>query len=226
MTTANPLIALEPEQFDDLNTIRTIVLKEGVRPAVEVGSRRPRPKGVARVMNVGDEFPVYSPLTVRQVALFQLSRETNQDVVQFFGEDLHGLVRLTVGDISIEIDCRASTAELRAALGIPLQDCRVTVFPGLWEFAWGDGINRRPITCAPVAAELANYCMAGIVIRQEGWRSTSADGDGFALVNLIDGIPFIEGELKRGAVSIASAIGDGLWIAHHWSCPAVTYRIN
>lgn len=226
MTSTNELIALEPEQFDDLALIRRIVLKKGVRPSIEVGRRPPRPRGVARVMNVGDEFPVYSPLTVRKVALFQLSRETNQDVVQFFGEDLRGLVRLAVGDISIEIDCRASTDQLRAALGLSLQDCRITVFPGLWEFAWGEGINRRPITCTAVAADLADFCTAGIVIRQEGWRSTSSDGDGFALVDLIDGIPFIEGELKRGAVSIASAIGDGLWIAHHWSCPAVTYRIN
>lgn len=220
------LIALEPEQFDDLQLMRRIVLKEGVRPSIEVGRRPPRPRGVARVMNVGDEFPVYSPLTVRKVALFQLSRETSQDVVQFFGTDLHGLVRLTVGDISIEIDCRASTDQLRAALGLSLQDCRITAFPGLWEFAWSEGINRRPITCTAIAADLSDYCTAGIVIRQEGWRSTSSDGDGFALVDLIDGIPFIEGELKRGAVSIASAIGDGLWIAHHWSCPAVTYRIS
>lgn len=224
--TSKELIALEPEQFDELALVRQIVLKEGVRPAVEVARRPSRSKGVARVMNVGDEFPVYDPLNVRQVAIFRLSRETSQDTIQFFGEDLHGLVQLTVGDVSVQVDCRASTEELREALGISNLECRITAFPGLWEFAWGEGVTRRAITCSPVAASSPNYCMAGIVVRQEGWRSTSTDGDSYALVNLIDGIPFIEGELKRGAVSIASAIGDGLWIAHHWSCPAVSYRIN
>ncbi len=226
MTTTKELIALEPEQFDDLNTMRTILLKEGVRPAIELTGRPRRSRNVARVMNVGDEFPTYSPLEVRQTAIFYLDRESYQDTVQFFGEDLHGLVRVVAGDTSVEVDCRVTTAELREALGISLADCRITVFPGLWEFAWADSYVRRSVSVTPVNADVAEYCKAGIVVRQEGWRSASADGDNYSLVNLIDGIPFIEGELKRGAVSIASAIGDGLWIAHHWSCPAVTYRIN
>ena len=219
------LIALTEEQHLDLSRIRRIVLKTGDLPAAEVPSKKRRARTVARVMNVGDEFPTYTSLTTRQVALFELARDVETDVIQFFGEDLHGLVSLQVGDISCEIDCRASTAELREALGMSLQDCRVTAFPGLWEFAWGD-VLRKTISCQPKPAEDDNFCFAGIVVYREGWRSVTSDGINPTMVDLIDGIPYIQGELKRGAVSIASALGDGLYIAHHWSCPSVSYRIS
>lgn len=219
------LIALTPEQFADVSEMRRIVLKRGERPPVEIAGSRRRSRTVARVMNVGDEFPVYSPLETRQVALFELSRDTDQDVIQFFGQDLHGLVSLQVGDISCEIDCRASTAELREAVGLAVADCRITAFPGLWEFAWGDR-PRQTIECAAVPAYEAEFCAAGIVVRREGWRSVTSDGINYSLCDLVDGIPFIEGELKRGAVSIASQLGEGLYIAHHWSCPSVSYRLN
>lgn len=218
------LIALTEEQHADLSRIRRIVLKSGALPAADVPAKTRRSRTVARVMNVGDEFPTYSSLATRQVALFELARDVETDVIQFFGEDLHGLVSLRVGDISCEIDCRASTGELRQAVGLSVQDCRITAFPGLWEFAWGD-VTRKSITCNPKPAGLEDFCFAGIVVYPEGWRSVTSDGINPTMVDLIDGIPYIQGELKRGAVSIASALGEGLYIAHHWSCPSVTYRI-
>lgn len=219
------LFALSAAQFSDVSKVVRRVLKTSELSTGDVATRPRRAIGVARVMQIADAYPVYDSLATRQVALFELNRDVDTDVVQFFGDNLHGLVQLSVGDISCEIDCRASTAELRAALGLSVIDCRVTAFPGAWEFAWDQAI-RKPITCVAKPAIESEFCMAGIVVYREGWRSVSSDGSNPVLVDLLDAIPYLEGEVKRGAVAIASALGDGLWVAHHWSCPAVSYRVN
>jgi hypothetical protein len=219
------LYALSGAQFADVSKVVRRVLKTSKLSPVEVATRPRRSSGIVRVQNVAEQYPVYDSLTTRQVALFELARDVETDVVQFFGEELHGLVQLQVGDISCEIDCRASTADLRAALGLSLLDCRVTAFPGLWEFAW-EQATRKPITCIAKPAIESDFCFAGIVVYREGWRSVTSDGANPVLVDLLDAIPYLEGELKRGSVSIASALGDGLYVAHHWSCPAVSYRVK
>jgi hypothetical protein len=219
-----PLYALTSQQHADIgHVVRSS--RNRVRSQVNVGRGDGRQR-VARVMNDGAEFPIYDSIAERDAALFELSRSTDQDTLQFFGSDLQGLVRLTIGSISIEIDCRATTDELRAALGLDVSICRVTAFPGLWEFAWQLGMVPQTITCVPVPAAEDIYCTAGIVQRREGWRSVSADGANVSRVKVLDCIPFLEGELKRGAMAMAFPLGDTLYAAGVWSCPGVTYRIQ
>lgn len=218
------LIALEPEQFDDLNTIRNIVLKEGVRPAADIARKPPRDFPIARLMTVGDDFPKYNPIVSRPAAIFGLSRSTLQVTVKFYGEDLWGKVRLTVGSITVDVDCRATTDTLRAAL-VDLIDCRVTAFPGLWEFAFSEDVTELPtITCAPVVTNATERFLGGCVVTVEGWRSESADGDQYSLVDVLDAVPYVQGEVKLGSIAIAQRYGSALWLAGEWSCPAFSFR--
>lgn len=195
------------------------VLSAPAVPAADRGSL-----SVARLMTVGDEYPVYNPLETRKAAIFELSRNTLQATVKFYGEDLRGLVALTVGSISAQVDCRATTEELRAALS-SLRKCRVTAFPGLWEFVFDDETRELPeITCEPVITSSAVRFLGGCVVTQEGWRSTSVDGDNFSQVDVIDSIPYIEGEVKLGAMALGIRYGAALYLAGQWSCPAFSFR--
>lgn len=198
--------------------------KTGTRRMPYVPGANRRGASLARLMTIGDTFPIYNPLEPRPAAIFELSRYTQQATVKFVGENLWGPVRLTIGDISIEIDCRVTTAALRANLQA-LSRCRITAFPGLWEFAFDDSVTELPwIDCEPVATVNAVRFLGGCIVTREGWRSTSADGDTVSMVDVIDSIPYIEGEVKLGAMALGLRYGAEVYLAGQWSCPAFTFR--
>lgn len=91
---------------------------------------KPSPE-FARLMTVGSQFPKYRSTQQRNAALFEYRPELATSIVTFHGENLWGNVSLTVGSISIEIDCRADQETLRSRLNLNTEDVRVTVFPGL-----------------------------------------------------------------------------------------------
>lgn len=189
---------------------------------VEPADRR-RPVA-ARLMTIGDEVPVYDPLTPRKAALFTLNRDGLQKTVRFQGENLWGSVQLSVGGMSIAVDCRVDTETLRSRLA-GLADCRITVFPGFWEFAFAETVNELPtITCEPVITTATERFIGGCIVMQEGWRSASVDGDNYSQVDVIDSIPFIEGEVKLGAMSVGLRYGAETYLCGTWSCPAYSFR--
>lgn len=179
----------------------------------------------ARLMTVGSTFPKYRPTQTRNAALFELTQELPTVIVQFIGENLWGNVRLTIGSISIEIDCRADQETLRSRLNFTTDYCRATVFPGLWEFAFGRDIGDIPaVSCEPVVTSNSVRFLGGCVVTREGWRSVSQNGVNYDTVKVIDGIPFIEGEVKLGSMAICNRIGTDLYLAGPWHCPAFTFR--
>jgi hypothetical protein len=191
-------------------------------PTVEPANRSRL--AIARLMTIGDEFPKYNPLETRKAAIFQLDRISLQATVKFYGEDLWGDVWLNIGSTTIRIDCRATTDELREALP-NLRDCRITAFPGMWEFAFGDKVTELPeITCEAVLTTAPRRFLGGVVVTQEGWRSSSANGEDVSVVDVIDAIPYIEGELRLGAMAIGTRYGDEVYLAGQWSCPAFSFR--
>jgi len=198
--------------------------KRGARSAPYIPPANRSGSSLARLMTIGTEFPVYNPLETREAALFELSRHTQQATVKFIGQNLWGRVLLTVGSISIEIDCRADSTQLRSRLQA-LSRCRITAFPGLWEFAFDPGTTELPaITCEPVITSNSQRFLGGCVVTREGWRSVTTDNFEPAIVEVIDCIPYIEGEVKLGAMAIGHRYGASLFLAGEWSCPAFTFR--
>lgn len=215
--------ALNPRQY---RSFKRLVRdsQDGTRSTGAVEPADRRRSAVARLMVVGDSFPKYNPLEPRKVAIFGLNREGHQATVKFYGEDLWGDVWLTIGGSgTVRVDCRATTDELRSRVSV--RDCRITAFPGLWEFAFGESVAELPeITCEPVLTSSEERFLGGCVVTREGWRSQSADGEDFAEVEVIDSIPYIEGELRLGAMALGMRYGDALYVAGQWSCPAFSFR--
>lgn len=169
----------------------------------------------SRAMIIDDTYPVYSPRDSRKVALFQISPETNQTTVRMFGCDLSGYIVLTIAGDEFTVPCTATNVQLRTALNLG-RTCRVTAFPGTWEFAWRDRV--LDITARP-----GNGFYGGLLVQDELWVSMTDDDEEPYLVDCVDSIPFIEGEVKRGALSIAQQYGHGTYLAAYWRDPGFNF---
>ncbi len=195
-------------------------MKTRALPYISVPDRRN--DKFARLINIGPEFPVYNPFEPRPVGLFELSRVTKQLTVKFYGENLRGDVFLQIDDLSWRINCQSTSFELTNILS--LNDCRITCFPGLWEFAFGTTWDELPlVTCEPYYTDAPVRFLGGCVVTNEAWRSVTVDGIKPATVEVIDCIPYLEGELKLGAMAIGTKFGDGVYVASQWSCPAFSF---
>lgn len=181
--------------------------------------KRGRSAPFARVMVVDDEYPIYDPREYREVALFAMSPDSNQTTLQMFGVDLIGDIQITIDGATYTVNCQASNDELREALGLEPEVCRVTVFPGTWEFAWVD--DALPIEAIPYTD-----FYGGLLVTDELWRSISEDGVDPLLVDSVDAIPFLQGSVKRGALSLASSFGGSLYMAQHWHCPGFNFGVR
>lgn len=195
------------------------------RPPVGVRPKARHTRRAARVMIVSDSFPIYSPRIHRQVALFDWNRTAYVKTVSFVGQDLEGDILLTIDGTTYRIDCTVGNVGLRAALGLSHRVCRATAFPGYWEFVF-PGRWRPEVSAVPF--EPANsgtpFFEGGLWVVQEGWVSATADGINPSLVPCVDGIPFVEGEVRRGALAIASPLTDSLWLTNKWHCPAFSFK--
>lgn len=196
-----------------------LIYKSGIVVREEPAKRPRRPSeggDVRRLMIVDGAYPVYAPKQLRKAALFSASFDTNQTTVQMFGNDLSGYLELTIGGKVFRPHCQSTAAELRNLVRLDPRYGRISVFPGLWEFAWtGDAL---PISVVPYSAY-----WGGVVVIDELWLSETENGVDPILVDVVDAIPFIEGQVKRGAVSIASAYGDGFFVAQYWNCPGFSF---
>ena len=206
----------------------------------ELPAASPRPP-FARLMTVGSTFPKYRPVQLRNAALFDYRPELATICIKFIGENLWGDVSLTIGETSVRLDCRADTETIRGRLNFNLDYCRATAFPGLWEFAFGPDIPDVPtITIDPVSTSNSVRFLGGAYPFREAWRSVSSNEFNYDTVKVVDAIPFIEGEVKLGAMTIGqlmtvksfeeTATGERVakdvdaYLCGQWSCPAFTFR--
>jgi len=218
---------LTSEQHAQVGTLvrgaKTIVREQPGQP-----SKGPdRYRGICRVM-LRDEKPInYVPLTPRTCSLFRYSPNTRQITVMFSGAELEGDLAVTIDGVEIHVDCKATHAELRAALvasGIAKADCRATVFPGLWEFSFtGRWSAVAPsFTCVafePPAEDVEASVYSGeLQIVNEAWLSASDDGDEILTVDTIDWVPFSTDAITPGAIGGAQwGYGAG-WLVLAWQC--------
>lgn len=218
MSEEQAIYGLTDEQHREVSQV-VIDWRTIVRPQAGVQPVKRRANAIARVMNVDVGYPVYEPREYREVALFTPSRDTQQTTLQMFGADLEGDIQITIDGATYTIDCQSTSAQLRTAIGLPLAICRITALPGMWEFAWSG--DAKTITAIPYTD-----FYGGLLVTDELWRSQTADGEEPVLVDSIDAVPFIEGQVKRGAISLASPWGDGIYMAQYWHCPGFNFAAS
>lgn len=177
---------------------------------------------------LGDEDPTYTPKTTRKCGLFELSLRTFQTTIEFGGHDLEGDLLLTIGgSAEIRIDSKATTAQLRAALqagGISAQECRATVFRGMWEFIFEGRLASESTRVTAEAWQppeddtISPYFSGTLTVVDEAWRSVSTDGDTVATVDTQDWIPHAKGAVRAGAIGAAVWCWEAGWLVLAWQC--------
>ena len=202
-----------------------VTSREGVGVKTSPGNNGYR--GICRVI-LTDAAPIlYQPLTPRKCFIFRYSPETPQITVTFSGHVLEGDLVLTIGGTEIHVECNATTEQLRAALvaaAITGLDCRATVFPGLWEFAFsGMWADQAPsFTCEPFEPpeeDTETPVFSGeLTIVHEGWVSATDDDDTVLTVETIDWVPFAASAITPGAIGGALWCYGAGWLVLAWQC--------
>ena len=177
-----------------------------------------------RVMVIKSTYPIYTPREEQAVAYF--TRDTSRETItiEMFGDNLAGNIDVTIGGILYKVDCQSSTAELRAAFGFNLQKCRVTAFPGLWEFAFSG--NALEITAEPAVGDTDILTFSGgLVVTQEAWVSVADNTGRLLAINVVDAIPYAQGEVKSGSIATAKWSAGVGWVVDNWHCREFRFRV-
>lgn len=190
--------------------------------------------GSCRVITMDAEDPTYSPRTVRTVGVFMLKPDGSQITVELSGHALEGDLVLTVAGVEIQIDCRATTNQLREALqsaGIQSRDCRATVFPGLWEFdfnggRWSDGPPGLTVEAfEPPAEDTETPIFSGqLRVTREAWVSATNDRKTVSTIECRDWIPHKTGAIKAGAIGAAVWCDEAGFLVLAWQCRDYSFR--
>lgn len=217
-----PVYGLDPQQHAALGDL---IARGGVtvrKPPVKT-ARRSFVLGVIRVMIIKSGYPKYTPREERAVAYFQRDLSQGTVTIEMFGSALAGPIAVTIDGTLYTVNCQSSTAQLRAAFGFPLKDCRITAFPGLWEFAFaGDA----PVITAEPAVGITQTLTysGGLVVTDEAWRSAD-DGQGnLYTIPVVEALPYSEGEVKPGSVGVAFWSDDIGWVVDKWHCREFSFR--
>lgn len=172
-------------------------------------------------MCLGPDFPIYNPRETQSVAYFVHDLENQTVTLEMFGDDLAGFINVTINGNVLTVNCQLGTDELRAAFGFNLKECRITAFPGLWEFAFAGEAPEMFAEPGPGYASLSNRVYpGGCLIVQEAWRSVYNDSGELDLIEITDMTPFSEGEVKPGAIAKATwsdSVPSG-WLVDGWKC--------
>ena len=215
------LIGYQEAQHRELSAL-VLDARISERPFVGVLPKKRRGAHDAlRVMILGDEYPIYSPRSERACVYFVRDLTRDTVTIEMFGDDLSGFIDVWIDGALYRTNCQSSTEELRAWFGFSLSVCRVTAFPGLWEFAFGFG-QVAPVIWAepgPGTSSRSNLQFrGGVVVVYEGWVSVDNGRGGLDTVDVVDAIPFAEGEVSPGAISVARWSSSVGWFVERWQC--------
>ena len=217
MSESDTLVAIHPDDFTDLQSMHREWLTTR-RPQAGVAAKKRRSTfDFIRVMIIKSTYPIYTPRKEQVVAYFvrDLTRETI--TIEMFGDDLAGDINVTINGTAYRANCQSSTAGLRKVFGFNLQTCRVTAFPGLWEFAFS-GVAPT-ITAEPAIGTTTVLTFAGgLVVTEEAWVSVANDSGALMSIDVVDSIPFVDGEVKPGSIAIAKWSAGAGWIVEDWHC--------
>lgn len=197
--------------------------RNSTRPATGLSPPNAKYPGLGRVIIFDTEDPTYDPTTTREVALFRFNPTGTQKTVEFSGQNLEGDLVLTLAGTEYQIPCASTTAELRAILNLDLQDCRVTVFPGYWEFdfnngQWAGDAPSFTIDAYEPEDEDDPVFDGTAIITDEGWVSVTDDGDTYKTIEINDWVPFLTGAVKAGSIGLIGWSHEAGWISLAWQC--------
>jgi hypothetical protein len=194
----------------------------------------PQFPGTCRLITLEAAAPAYTPKTLRSVGLFRLNSDGQQKTIEFTGHALEGDLILAIGGTEIQINCKATTAELREKLrtaGINSADCRANVFPGLWEFDFNGGrwAQAAPaVTCEafePPPEDTETPVFSGqLTITSEAWVSLPDNAGGVTRILCRDWIPHKPGAIKAGAIGAAVWCHEAGWLVLAWQCRDYSFR--
>lgn len=204
--------------------------------------RRPSPQqatgnafpGTCRVITMAADDPAYTPRVPREVGVFTLHPNGSQITIEFSGHALEGDLVLTIAAVQIQIDCKATTSQLREALvaaGIASRECRATVFPGLWELdfnggRWSDdppGVQAEAFE--PPAEDTETPVFSGqLRITREAWLSVTRNRQDVETILCQDWIPHKDGAIKAGAIGAVVWCHEAGWLVLAWQCRDYSFR--
>jgi hypothetical protein len=221
---ADEILGLTPQQHADVGRL-VIDSKTVARPETGAHVNRAKYPGIARVILIDADDPVYNPLAPRRVAIFRRNPKGSQKTIEFSGKNLEGDIILTIDGVEYRVPCSATAEELRAIVTIPLRDCRTTVFPGYWEFDFNAGRWSQSVPAftvepyePPEDDNDTPVFDGGIIVTDEGWVSRTDDGDTYVTIETNDWIPFLQGAVKSGAIGSALWSHEAGWLSLAWQC--------
>lgn len=177
--------------------------------------------GVLRVMIIEPGYPVYSPRTKRKVAAFRLDLDNETLTVEMSGDDLFGDLIVTVDGVEFRANCQSTTDELRAIFNPRF--CRITAFPGMWEFAFVGSAPAMSVRPYIPSMESLLY-QGGAIVIPEAWVSVTDSAGNLETIDLRDGMPFLDGEVKPGARAFALYSNQTAWTVSEWQCRPFRFR--
>jgi hypothetical protein len=203
---------------------------EARAPRGEIGvTKKPRafPQTTARVMQIDDGYPVYEPDKIRNVAVFVLGPRNRVRTIEMTGDDLHGDINVTIDDAQFglatwNLNCQSQTEAVRKKFGFLDSYCRVTVFPGMWEFVFADEPPAMFVEARPSSGD--NLFSGGLQLINERWVSIDDGNGGVKTIEATDSMPFLEGEVKRGSRALAHWSDSEGWIIGQWQCRPFWFR--
>lgn len=172
----------------------------------------------------------YLPLQPQPLPIFGYMPERTVYTVEQVGSALAGYLALTINGTRWIVECRRQTLDAVARV----HGIRVTVFPGLWEFDFGelaDGqiptIEVEDITdaenttlCELFDDEDSVVFTGSVIVRAEAWCSFADSEETPAVVHhdVVDCIPYQTGAVKKGAVGLALWSWDAGYLVGNWQC--------
>jgi len=171
----------------------------------------------------------YDSRTTQRCPMFILDEARTVFTVEQVGSALAGYLALIVNGSRYLVECRRETIVL------PIPGLRVTVFPGLWEFDFGErtdpniSVEVEQITddedtslCELFDDEDSVIFTGSVIVRQEMWVSVedrnSLDDLPVSYTSVRDCIPYQTSSVPAGAMGIAHWMWDAGYIAGAWQC--------
>jgi len=224
MSESEEVIVFHPDDFATLQSVvRDWATTQRPQAGVQATKRRAAHDFI-RVMVIKSSYPIYTPREQQTVSYFvrDLSRDTI--TIEMFGVNLAGPIDVTIDGTLYTVNSQSSTAQLRAKFGYRLSFCRVTAFPGLWEFAFSGVAPTITAQPAPGITTIRTFS-GGLVVTREAWVSVADEAGNLLAISVVDAIPYAHGEVKSGAIAIAKWSAGAGWIVENWHCREFNFRV-
>lgn len=225
--TEQQLIGYDLEQHREISELVLAARTSRLPQAGVQASRSRAVRPPVRVIAMTDR--TYDSKKSAALPYFRYDRARTVFTAEQVGSALAGYLALTINGTRFILECRRTHLDDVKATGL----VRATVFPGLWEFDFGNlDPSRITITVANItAAENTTLCAlftnttsviftGATIVRQEYWVSVPEEGRSPAVVHqpITDCIPYQTSNVPKGAIGVAMWSWDAGYLAMAWQC--------